>query len=114
MTWNEPGGDKGDKDPWSGKGKGGGNQGPPDLDEVVKKLQEKLGGLFGGGGSSSNGSGSGKGMPPGGAGAIAVVVLAGIALILVANSFYKIEAAERGVRTAFWCLLSGYRSWFEF
>ncbi|MFC1602963.1 FtsH protease activity modulator HflK [Pseudomonadota bacterium] len=95
MTWNEPGGDKGDKDPWSDKGKGGGNQGPPDLDEVVRKLQEKIGGIFGGGGKSTGGSG--KGMPPGGAGAIAVVVLAGIALILAANSFYKIEAAERGV-----------------
>lgn len=38
MAWNEPGGDN--KDPWSGKGS---NQGPPDLDEVVKKMQEKLG-----------------------------------------------------------------------
>jgi len=97
MTWNEPGGnDKGDKDPWSGKGKGSGNQGPPDLDEVVKKLQEKLGGIFGGGGGKSNG-GSGLGMPPGGVGTIAVIVVAAIALILGANSFYKIEAAERGV-----------------
>jgi len=95
MTWNEPGGDKGDKDPWSDKNKGGGDQGPPDLDEVVRKLQEKLGGIFGGGGGSS--SGSGKGMPPGGVGAIAVVIFAGIALLLAANSFYKIEAAERGV-----------------
>ncbi|HIE56212.1 MAG TPA: protease modulator HflK, partial [Chromatiaceae bacterium] len=42
MAWNEPGG--GDKDPW---GSGGKDQGPPDLDEVVKKLQEKMGGLFG-------------------------------------------------------------------
>ena len=30
MAWNEPGG--GNKDPWSGKG---GDQGPPDLDEVI-------------------------------------------------------------------------------
>jgi len=98
MTWNEPGGgDKGDKDPWSGKGRGGGNQGPPDLDEVVKKLQEKLGSLFGGSGDSNKGAGSGMGMPPGGVGAIAIVVLVGIVLILGANSFYKIEAAERGV-----------------
>ncbi len=98
MTWNEPGGgdNKGEKDPWSGnKGKGGGNQGPPDLDEVVKKLQEKLSGIFGGSGNSSGGSGSGG--IPGGAATIAVVVIAAIALILVANSFYKIEAAERGV-----------------
>ena len=38
MAWNEPGG--GNKDPWSGKS--GGDQGPPDLDEVVRKLQERL------------------------------------------------------------------------
>ena len=43
MAWNEPGG--GHRDPWSG---GGGNQGPPDLDEIVRKLQRRLGGLFGG------------------------------------------------------------------
>lgn len=46
MAWNEPGG-SGNKDPWSGKS-GGDQQGPPDLDEVVRKLQESLGGLFGG------------------------------------------------------------------
>lgn len=44
MAWNEPGG--GNKDPWGGKG--GDQGGPPDLDEVVRKLQERLGGLFGG------------------------------------------------------------------
>ena len=39
MAWNEPGGgNKGPRDPW-----GGGDQGPPDLDEAMKKLQEKLG-----------------------------------------------------------------------
>jgi membrane protease subunit HflK len=51
MAWNEPGGK--DKDPWGGGGKN--NDGPPDLDEAFKKLQEKLNGLFGGG---SGGKGS--------------------------------------------------------
>ncbi len=102
MTWNEPGGgNKGDRDPWSGKGKGGQNQGPPDLDEVVKKLQEKLGNLLGGGGNSNSGGkpgdASGGGMPPGGPKVIAAVVIAAIGIILLMNSFYKIEAAERGV-----------------
>ena len=57
MAWNEPGGNN--KDPWNGKGN---DQGPPDLDEVVKKLQDKLGGLFGGsgGGSGSGSSNSGS------------------------------------------------------
>ena len=43
MAWNEtPNGDK-NKDPW---GKNG-NQGPPDLDEIVRKMQKGIGGIFG-------------------------------------------------------------------
>ena len=37
MSWNEPGGDK--KDPWSGRGD---QNGPPDIDETIRKLQEKM------------------------------------------------------------------------
>lgn len=45
MAWNEPGGGNNPRDPW-----GGGNQGPPDLDKVLNKLRQRLGGgLFGGG-----------------------------------------------------------------
>lgn len=44
MAWNEPGGGR---DPWGGKNKG---EGPPDLDEALRKFQERFGGLFGGGG----------------------------------------------------------------
>lgn len=95
MAWNEPGG--GNKDPWSGKG--GGDQGPPDLDEVVRKLQERLGGLFGGkkrgpgepggGGPTSSGGGiSGK----------AIGIIAAIAFVgWLASGIYIIEPAERGV-----------------
>ena len=47
MAWNEPtGGSNKPKDPWGGNNS---NQGPPDLDEALKKLQAKLQGLFGGG-----------------------------------------------------------------
>ncbi|MEW8507833.1 MAG: FtsH protease activity modulator HflK [Candidatus Thiodiazotropha sp.] len=90
MAWNEPGGNG--KDPWSGKG---GDQGPPDLDEVVKKLQDKFGGIFGGGkpsrGDSSMGGGSGPGSK-----SIGVIVI--IALIVwLASGIYIVEPAERGV-----------------
>ena len=44
MSWNP---DNKDKDPWGNRP---GNQGPPDLDEVVKKMQEGLGKIFSGGG----------------------------------------------------------------
>ena len=43
MAWNESGG--GDKDPWGNRG----DQGPPDLDEAIRKLQGQLSGMFGGG-----------------------------------------------------------------
>ena len=40
MAWNEPGGgNKGDKDPWGNRD----DQGPPDLDEVFRKIQRRLG-----------------------------------------------------------------------
>ena len=41
MSWNEPGGGNRQRDPWGGK-----DQGPPDLDEALKKLQDQLNGLF--------------------------------------------------------------------
>ena len=58
MSWNEPGGrNNRPRDPW-----GGNDQGPPDLDEALKKLQQRLNGLFGGrGGGSGGGAGSGDG-----------------------------------------------------
>ena len=57
MAWNEPGNN--DKDPW--KNKGGKNQGPPDLDELLNDLGKKVSGIFGG--KSSGGSApSGKSM----------------------------------------------------
>jgi membrane protease subunit HflK len=97
MAWNEPGG--GNKDPWSGKG--GGDQGPPDLDEVVRKLQERLGGLFGGGkpsGNGSGGNGGGFGLPSGGLSAQLVLIVAGVLLaVWLASGFYIVDAAERGV-----------------
>jgi membrane protease subunit HflK len=86
MAWNEPGGGK-QKDPW-----GGGDQGPPDLDEALKKLQDKLNGLFGG---KPGGGGSGSGNLPS-AGFIAVL-LAGALLIYGALGFYQLDEQERAV-----------------
>ena len=53
MSWNEPGGDN--KDPWSGRND---QNSPPDLDEVIRSLQNKLGGIFGGGSGSGGSDGS--------------------------------------------------------
>ena len=85
MAWNEPGKDK---DPWGGRG----NDGPPDLDEAFKKLQDKLNGLFGGGsGGGSNNSSNGA------YGLVAVIVIGVIALLYGAAGIYTIDAKERAV-----------------
>ena len=51
MAWNEPGGGNqgNDKDPWGNRD----DQGPPDLDEAFKKLQNNLSEMFGRGGGGS-------------------------------------------------------------
>ncbi len=84
MAWNEPGG-SGGKDPWGGRKD---EQGPPDLDEVVRKLQNKLGGLFGGGATAPTG-----GLGAGGIGLILVLAL----LVWAISGIYIIEEGKRGV-----------------
>ena len=85
MAWNEPGG--GDKDPWGGRG----DQGPPDLDEAFKKLQQQLSGIFGGGGGGGSSSGSGFNLNIAGiAGAVLVIAY-------VAFGVYQVDQQERGV-----------------
>ena len=70
MAWNEPGSDN--RDPW---GQGNGQNGPPDLDDLIKDLQKKFSGIFGGGGRKSAGGGSRGGMPSlGGKSSILIVV----------------------------------------
>lgn len=93
MAWNEPGG--GNRDPWSG---GGRDQGPPDLDEVIRKLSDKFGALLGGR-RSGGGDGGGGGGGSSGAGFAGVGLVVGlIALIgwLIA-SIYIVNEGERGV-----------------
>lgn len=89
MSWNEPGGGNNKpRDPW-----GGGDQGPPDLDEALKKLQEKFGGLFGGnrGGASSGGSGGGL------SGSLLLVLLTGALVVWALMGFYQVDEQERAV-----------------
>ena len=90
MSWNEPGGDK-KKDPWSGRKD---ENGPPDLDEVIRSFQEKLGGIFGGGsgGGDSSGGGSLKSLGYLAAGAVVLWGLSGL---------YIVNEGTRGVETRF-------------
>src|SRR6267143_4968193 len=85
-------------DPQWGK-RGGGNEGPPDLDEMWRRFNQKLNGLFG----RRRGAGEGPGEPPtvrqlgGGAGLIVVVVL----VAWLASGFYIVVEGQRGVVLTF-------------
>lgn len=101
MAWNEPGNKGNQHDPWGGGRKPepnkGSNQGPPDLDEALKKLQDKFNSLFGGANKNSSNSGSNK-QPPKFAGlGLVGIVLVLAAAIFLASGFYLIDQAERGV-----------------
>jgi modulator of FtsH protease HflK len=92
MAWNEPGGNSGGgkRNPW-----GGGNkpeQGPPDLDEVLRNLQRRLAGLFG-----SGGGGRGAGTPMPGRGFGIGTILLVLVTIWAFTGLYTVDAAERGV-----------------
>ena len=92
MAWNEPGGNnQGDKDPWGNKN----DQGPPDLDEAFKKLQNNLSQMFGGKGGGSGGSGGGSSlkMNSGMIGGLIILALVGWAL----SGVYTLDEKERGV-----------------
>jgi len=98
MAWNEPGGSK-DNDPWGSNNRKD-DQGPPDLDEVVRKLQDKLNGLFGGkkrGGGDDGGSVGGPRPISGGSAGILGVVGLVVAGWLLYDSAHIIQPAEQGV-----------------
>jgi len=84
MAWNEPGGGK--KDPWGG----GGNEGPPDLDEMARKMRERMNKFFGSKGGGSAGKGGGRSLSLG-----LIAIVAVVAWVL--SGIYIVEPAERGV-----------------
>ncbi|KAF0190471.1 MAG: membrane protease subunit HflK [Gammaproteobacteria bacterium] len=84
MAWNEPGDKK--NDPWAG---GGRDQGPPDLDEVIRRIKQRFGGIFGGG--TPRGAGTGGSLPG------VFVVIVAIVAWLAYDMIYIVEPADRGV-----------------
>lgn len=89
MGWNEP--NDNNRDPWGGRRN---EPGPPDLDELVRKMQNKLGAMFGR--RPRGGGGAGRG--PGEASASTLVLIAVIAVAaLIYEMFWRIDSAERGV-----------------
>ncbi|MCO6440289.1 MAG: FtsH protease activity modulator HflK [Nitrococcus mobilis] len=98
MSWNDPG--SGNRDPWGGRRD---DQGPPDLDELVRKLKERFKQLFrrsdnrGGGGDDGGGEPRRRG---GGVVGIAVVLALG-AIIWLLSGFYIVDQGWRGLVTRF-------------
>ena len=82
MAWNEPGG-SGNRDPWGRRA----DAGPPDLDELFRRLRKRFGG------GSSSGNNDANGPPPALWGA-----LLGLLLVLwLASGFYMVSEGQRGV-----------------
>ncbi|MDR1062672.1 MAG: FtsH protease activity modulator HflK [Azoarcus sp.] len=83
-------------------GKRGGDQGPPDLEEIWQDFNRRLSGMFGRrrGGNGNNGGGSGAGGPDfsfkqfgGVLGAVAILVF----IAWLFTGFYMVDTNERGV-----------------
>ncbi|MEC9362998.1 MAG: FtsH protease activity modulator HflK [Pseudomonadota bacterium] len=84
MAWNEPGPGR---DPWNQGPKRG--DGPPDLDEMLKRLKSRLGGGRGGNGGGKTGT-------PLPGGLIGLVVVA-LVLLWAASGFYVVDEQEQAV-----------------
>jgi len=81
MAWNDP--------DWGKKN----NSGPPDLDEMWRKFNQKLSSMFGGKGPSSGGGMPSSGQAFGGLG----IVVALAVVVWLGSGFYIVNAGERGV-----------------
>jgi len=98
MSLNDPNWGRGGSRGPEGSRPGGGNQGPPDLDELWRNFNRKLNELFG--------RGRRGGEPPqppnprqlGGGGAVLVAL---VLVVWLASGFYIVDAASRGVVLTF-------------
>lgn len=100
MSLNDPQwGNRGDDSKNNGRRP---NQGPPDLEEMWRDFNRKLGDLFGGKGGNGGGNGGGFNKPPsdinplmfgGGLGVLAILAV----LVWLASGFYIVDASQRGV-----------------
>jgi membrane protease subunit HflK len=99
MSLNDPNWGRGGRGP---QGPGGGNQGPPDLDELWRNFNRRLGELFGkrrrdGDEPPAGGGGPSAWQFGGGAGILFALVL----LVWVASGFYIVVEGQRGVVLTF-------------
>jgi len=89
MAWNDP--------QWGNNGNNRRNDGPPDLDDLVKNLQKRLAGLFGGkGGGTPPDIGGDTGRSGGSNLLVGLLLVLGL-LVWVASGFYIVDTGQRGV-----------------
>jgi len=109
MPWNQPGSGGDDRDPWgqnngqngSGRKGGGGRDGPPDIDEVLRDAKNRIDSLFGG---RRGGGGGGSGKGPRGEGpsssAVALLILIGVG-VWIFSGFYTVDQGEQAIELRF-------------
>lgn len=112
MPWNKPGSGGDDRDPWgqnngengNGRKGGGGRDGPPDIDEVLRDAKNRIDSLFGGrrGGGGGGGSGSGGGRRGDGPSSTTIGVLLLIGLgVWIFSGFYTVDQGEQAIELRF-------------
>jgi membrane protease subunit HflK len=85
---------------WGKRGSGGGGSGgPPDLDEIWRNVNRRMGDLLGrrSQGDAGNGGPPRRGLAIGGAGLLVLLVL----IVWLASGFYIVDEGRRGVVTRF-------------
>lgn len=102
MAWNEPGNSpknskNNQNDPWKSGPQRGKDQGPPDLDEALRKLQNKLNQLLGSKGNGGRTSGGSNQKGPSFSGAGIVIIALILIAIYVFAGFFIVSPAERAV-----------------
>ncbi|APQ12093.1 membrane protein [Pseudomonas oryzihabitans] len=99
MAWNEPGGNSNNQDPWGGRnGGGGGNggrKGPPDLDEALRKFQDRINRLVGG--KKRSGGSGGDSLGSGGGKSLILLGLLLLGALWLYNAVYVVDEQEQAV-----------------
>jgi modulator of FtsH protease HflK len=89
MPWNNQGGGwqgGGGQGPWGGRP---GGQQPPDLEELLRRSQEKVRKIFPGGGGGGPGLGGNR--------KALVIIPIALVVIWLASGFYRVQPSEQGV-----------------
>jgi len=93
MAWNDP--------QWGNNGNRNPNNGPPDLDEIWRRINQRLNGMFGskdtgGGGSGGGGDNLTPASFPGGGNLVGLLAGA-LVLVWLASGFYIVDTGQRGM-----------------